>query len=76
MLQNIIKGLLHLKVVLFFSRVAVALMNVANTAIGVGTFKRWIFSNKKKLLATGGAVFLAFKGIMKCLRKNLKMLML
>jgi len=66
LLLNIIKGLIALKVVLFFSRVAVALMNVAKStmAIGVGTSViKGGFLAIAKLLATGGAVFLAFKGI-------------
>ena len=66
LLLNIIKGLIALKVVLFFSRVAVALMNVAKStmAIGVGTSViKGGFLAIGKLLATGGAVFLAFKGI-------------
>jgi len=65
-LLNIIKGLIALKVVLFFTRVAVALMNVAKStmAIGVGTSViKGGFLAIAKLLATGGAVFLAFKGI-------------
>ena len=66
LLLNIIKGLIALKVVLFFSRVAVALMNVAKStmAIGVGTSViKGGFLAIAKLLATGGAVFLAFQGI-------------
>ena len=66
LLLNIIKGLIALKVVLFFTRVAVALMNVAKStmAIGVGTSViKGGFLAIAKLLATGGAVFLAFKGI-------------
>jgi len=66
LLLNIIKGLIALKIVLFFGRVAVALMNVAKStmAIGVGTSViKGGFLAIAKLLATGGAVFLAFQGI-------------
>jgi len=61
-----VKALIALKVVIFFSSVAVALMNVAKStmAIGVGTSViKGGFLSIAKLLATGGAVFLAFKGI-------------
>ena len=66
LLLDIIKGLIALKIVLFFGRVAVALMNVAKStmAIAVGTSAiKSGFLAIAGLLATGGAVFLAFKGI-------------
>ena len=66
LLLDIIKGLIALKIVLFFGRVAVALMNVAKStmAIAVGTSAiKSGFLAIAGMLATGGAVFLAFKGI-------------
>jgi len=63
---GIIKGLIALKIVFFFTNVAKALMNVAKSvmAIGIGTsaIKSGFFAIAG-LLATGGAVYVAFKGI-------------
>ena len=61
-----IKALIALKIVLFFTNVAVALMNVAKAtmaiAIGTSAIKKG-FLGVIAMLGTGGAFFLAFKGI-------------
>ena len=61
-----IKALIALKIVLFFTNVAIALMNVAKStmaiAVGASAIKKG-FLGVIAMLGTGGAFFLAFKGI-------------